>query len=54
MVNVIENGRDFALKCYICQHKHILEERSSSVVECLTQDQMVAGSSLTGGTVLCP
>ena len=24
-----------------------------SVVECLTRDQVVAGSSLTGGTVLC-
>ena len=24
------------------------------VVECLTQDRGVAGSSLTGGTVLCP
>ena len=25
-------------------------ERSTSVVECLTQDQRVVGSSLTGGT----
>ena len=25
-----------------------------SVVECLTQDRGVAGSNLTGGTVLCP
>ena len=28
--------------------------RSGSVVEFLTRDQGVAGSSLTGGTVLCP
>ena len=31
-----------------------VEERGCSVVECLTQDQGVTGSSLTGGTVLCP
>ena len=30
------------------------EERSGSVVECLTQDQGAAGFSLIGGTVLCP
>ena len=29
------------------------EERGGSVVECLTQDRGVAGSSLTGGTALC-
>ena len=29
-------------------------EHSDSVVDCLTRDQGVAGSSLTGGTVLCP
>ena len=29
-------------------------ERSGSVVECLTRDRGVAGSSLTGVTVLCP
>ena len=29
-------------------------KRSGSVVECLTQDPRVAGSSLTGITVLCP
>ena len=28
-------------------------DRSDSVVECLTQFQGVAGSSLTGGTALC-
>ena len=27
---------------------------SGSVVECLSQDQKVAGSSLTGATALCP
>ena len=30
------------------------EERGGSVVEFLTQDRGVAGSSLTRGTVLCP
>ena len=30
------------------------EEDSGSVVECLTRDQWVAGSSLTGGTAFCP
>ena len=30
-----------------------MRERSGSVVECLTLDQRVAGSSLTGGTALC-
>ena len=29
-------------------------ERSGSVVDFLTQDGGVAGSSLTGGTALCP
>ena len=28
--------------------------RCDSLVECLTRDQGVAGSSLTGGTVMCP
>ena len=32
----------------------VLMERGGSVVECLTQDRGVEGSSLTGGTVLCP
>ena len=31
---------------------NIFRERSGSVVECLTQDQGAAGSSLTGVTVL--
>ena len=30
------------------------QQISGSVVECLTQDIGVVGSSLTGGTVLCP
>ena len=33
---------------------HMCEECAGSVVECLTQDQGIAGSSLTGNTVLCP
>ena len=34
-----------------CKQK---EEQSGSVVECLTRDKVVAGSSRTGGTALCP
>ena len=30
------------------------EDGGGSVVVCLTRDREVAGSSLTGGTVLCP
>ena len=30
------------------------EERDSSMVECLTRGRGVVGSSLTGGTALCP
>ena len=30
------------------------EKRGGSVVECLTPDRVVAGSSLSGGTVLYP
>ena len=30
------------------------QEHTGSVVECLTQDQGAAGSSLTGVTVFCP
>ena len=40
------------------QGKHLIQarvrERSGSVVECLTRDLGVPGSSLTGVTVLCP
>ena len=32
----------------------VYQERSGSVVECLTRGGRVAGSSLTGGTALCP
>ena len=32
--------------------KEIFRERSGSVVECLTRDRRVAGSSLTGVTAL--
>ena len=41
-------------------HVNILSGRDhqivvvSAVVECLAQDRGVAGSSLTGGTALCP
>ena len=46
-----------------CLHSHLMMyfgslyykgEPSDSVVECLTQDQGVAGSSLAGVTALCP
>ena len=35
-------------------HRIWYEEYSGSVIECLTWDQGVEGSSLTGGTALCP
>ena len=38
----------------ICNPLVVYEECSDSVVECLTRDQGVAGSSLPGGTALCP
>ena len=41
----------------LCDHKIViifLEEHSGSVIECLIRDWGVEGSSLTGGTVLCP
>ena len=31
-----------------------ITQMKSAVVECLTQDRVVAGLSLTGGTTLCP
>ena len=44
-----------------CRHKGIdllvntpEREPSGSLVECLTRDRRVAGSSLTGVTALCP
>ena len=33
---------------------HTFREHSGSVVECFTQDQRAARSSLTGFTALCP
>ena len=33
---------------------HKTMERGGSVIECLTRDCGVAGSSLNGGTALCP
>ena len=35
-------------------HVCLNRESSGSVVECLTRDRRVLGSSLTGVTVLCP
>ena len=40
--------------CCIFTTMDWLWERSSSVVECLTQDRRAAGLSLTGVTALCP
>ena len=37
-----------------CVLQYSFRERSGSVVECLTQDCGVVGSSLTGITALCP
>ena len=38
----------------LCTFFYVFWERSGSVVECLTGDRGVAGSSLTCVTVLCP
>ena len=35
-------------------HMTLSEECGGSVVECSTQDRGVGGTSLTGGTALCP
>ena len=37
----------------VIQPSHV-EERGGSVVECMTGDRVVAGSSLTESTALCP
>ena len=45
------------MKCYrnyLTVFAKVPEECGGSVVECLNLDRWVAGSSLTGGTVLCP
>ena len=39
---------------YAAFHLGLRRERSGSVVECLTQDRGVAGSSLNSITALCP
>ena len=47
----------FLLISHMCLDPHQNKkgrERSSSVVECLTQDRRAVGSSLTGVTALCP
>ena len=47
------NGSTALLLQFSCQFNRVISrERSGSVVECLTRDQRVAGSSLTGVTVL--
>ena len=43
-----------SLDSYVCMLKELIVERSGSVVERMTRDLVVAGSNLTGGTVLCP
>ena len=48
----------FGVLQYITVSHHCItpryRERSGSVVGCLTQDRVAAGSSLTGVTALCP
>ena len=47
----------FVLEIHVRYNKNISEDYgrcSGSVVECLTQERGVAGSSHTGSTVLCP
>ena len=46
----IGQAKGFLLKIY----DYFLIRLEGSVVECLTQDLGLAGSSLTGGTALCP
>ena len=42
------------LEPYLRLTQQLMRERSGSVVEFLTQDRVVAGSSLTGVITLCP
>ena len=42
------------LKALVALNLTTKEERGSSVVECSTLDQVVAGLSLKGDTLLCP
>ena len=42
------------LNTFPASHNFCHRECSGSVVECLTGDKEVAGSSLTGITALCP
>ena len=47
----------FIFSLTISKGMRVIEIKSfcrSSLVECLTQDRGVSGSSLTGGTALCP
>ena len=39
---------------YLLSSVYLYISLSGSVVECLSQDQGVAGSSITSGTSLCP
>ena len=41
-------------KSHVTAHTEIYRERSGSVVEFLSKDRGVAGSSLTAVTALCP
>ena len=42
------------VRACVCVCVCVCVYRSGSVVECLTRDPRVAGSSLTGVTALCP
>ena len=53
MTIAVDMGRK-ATKTNKNKQTKIVREHSGSVVECLTQDRGIAGSSLTGVTALCP
>ena len=44
----------FYLLLIFKKNQKLSEEHGGSVVKCLTRDRGVVGSSLTGGTVVCP
>ena len=57
LIRPLENFQrsgQFIIIFHISQPKHVAEECSGLVVECLTGDLGVAGSNLTSVTALCP
>ena len=51
---MLSNSMSLNLCIIMHSHEKRREEHGGLVVECLTRDQGVAGSSPTGGTALCP